>query len=704
MKIRIQGQPVEILLMLLERPGEVLTREELQKKLWPADTFVDFEQGLNNAMKRLRAALDDDSEHPRFIETLPRRGYRFIGSVQPESIAPILKLTEEKEEESRLKGKRMSWAAKLVLAASAGASLAVSYWITSAVRPPRVLRYRQLTADRQIKGVSCGWGPNWLVTDGPRVFFSETDSPLLQVSSKGGEVVKVPNPFDCFLFFEISPDKTELLGAPLKNESAPDKPIWVLSLTSGQARRVGNLTGHAAAWSPDGQRIAYATGNDFTGSDGNDIYITAKDGSDARKLTRIENGFVVIMHWSPDGKVLRMAGHYKGGECMTWDVSNDGTNLHVVTLSAGKNRPAPCWYNWTPDGRYSLVKVIGESYLVSEIWVVREKQRLPRWRTTKPFQLTSGPISFWRAIPSPDGKQIFAIGVQARGELLRYDVQSHRLEPYLSGISADQLDFSRDGKWVTYVTFPEGTLWRSRVDGSERMQLTTPPLIASVPAWSPNGTRIAFSGIVLGGFWRTYVISADGGKPEMVSQRQEHELNPTWSPDGNSLIFGGYVHSAQTRVSSLDLRTGIVSVIPGSEGMRAPRISPDGRFIAAVDAQSDNKFFLFDQQTQKWSVLVSSNTPGVAWHEFSGDSKYLYFSNFAETGTRFLYRVRIADGKLERVAGIEIPEGLTGFWCGMIAAPPGFWCGFMIAAPDGSPILLRDLGIQEIYALDVDLP
>ena len=81
MKIRLQGQPVEILVMLLEQPGATITREELQKKLWPADTFVDFEQGLNNAMNRLRVALDDDAESPHFIETVPRRGYRFIGTV-----------------------------------------------------------------------------------------------------------------------------------------------------------------------------------------------------------------------------------------------------------------------------------------------------------------------------------------------------------------------------------------------------------------------------------------------------------------------------------------------------------------------------------------------------------------------------------------------------------------------------------------------
>ena len=88
MKVRLQGQPIEILVLLLQRPGEIVTREELQKDLWPADTFVDFEQGLNNAMKRLRAALDDDAESPHFIETMPRRGYRFIAAVESVGIEP----------------------------------------------------------------------------------------------------------------------------------------------------------------------------------------------------------------------------------------------------------------------------------------------------------------------------------------------------------------------------------------------------------------------------------------------------------------------------------------------------------------------------------------------------------------------------------------------------------------------------------------
>src|SRR5215467_2168153 len=81
-KIRLEGQPVQVLICLLENPGELVTREELHRKLWPADTFVNFEHGLNAAVKRLRQALNDSADNPRFVETLPRRGYRFIAPMQ----------------------------------------------------------------------------------------------------------------------------------------------------------------------------------------------------------------------------------------------------------------------------------------------------------------------------------------------------------------------------------------------------------------------------------------------------------------------------------------------------------------------------------------------------------------------------------------------------------------------------------------------
>jgi DNA-binding winged helix-turn-helix (wHTH) protein len=346
-RLRLPRQSFQILRMLLERHGELVTREDLRQALWPSDTFVDFEHGLNAAINRLRETLGDDADNPRYIETLPRRGYRFVGPIeQPEPIQANVTVKEEKNEKLSLKASKRRWLAVVLGLAAACALAALGFqWISYSMRSPRVLAYRQLTADRHIKNSPCYWGPSFLVSDGVRVFFSESGSSVLQVSSTGGDVVKVANPFECFFFFDISPDKTELLGSAQKGSTAPDKPIWILSLASGQARRVGNLTGHTGTWSPDGQRIAYATGDDLNGS--NDIFIAARDGSDNRKLARIENGFVRVIRWSPDGRVLRMDGFHKG-VCYVWEASNDGTNLHALSRTA-PNRPS-CWYNWTPDG------------------------------------------------------------------------------------------------------------------------------------------------------------------------------------------------------------------------------------------------------------------------------------------------------------------------------------------------------------------
>ncbi|MGA8618279.1 MAG: protein kinase [Candidatus Sulfotelmatobacter sp.] len=593
--------------------------------------------------------------------------------------------------------RRKLWAVVPGLAGLCALLVLGFYWLTnrSSMPPPRVLRYRQLTTDRQIKGEdTCGFS-NQIVTDGPRVFFSEPSSNVAQVSSSGGDVVKISTPFACFPFSDISPDKTELLGSSVASGNTSNRPLFSWSIANGQAHRLGNLSGHSAAWSPDGQRIAYAVNNSGTKTD--DLYLAARDGSEAQKLIRIESGFVEIIRWSPDGKVLRML-VWNERYSSVWEVSSDGTNLHSIDLFSGEHRPIMNM-NWTPDGRYFLFTVgRGNTFspfitLGGDIWAVREAKSLFPRKAAKPIQLTTGAMNFWSPAPSPDGKQIFAIGGQVRGELDRYDLKSGQLEPYLSGISAEQLDFSKDGKWLTYVTFPEGVLWRSRVDGTERTQLTNPPLTADLPRWSPDGTRIAFSGLLPGGIWNIYVVPAEGGKPEVVSQGEKFELDPTWSADGNSLIFGGYMRGVQARIYSVDVRTGHESTIPGSEGMFSPRASPDNRFIVAMDAPGDRKMLLFDRETQKWSELMINKTPGLSWEQWSDDGNSVYVNDFADRHAPVVYRIRIADRKVERVAAFEVPQGLTGYWVG--------WAG---VAPDSSPLVLRDLSIQEIYALDVDLP
>jgi Tol biopolymer transport system component/DNA-binding winged helix-turn-helix (wHTH) protein len=707
LRLKLTGQPIQVLIRLVAKRGSLVTREELQRELWGSDIYGDPTHGLNAAVNRLREALGDSATEPRYIETVPGRGYRFVGTITQTLPVQVTATGTEKEkkEPSPQTSKRKLWAVGLGIAGLCALLAVGFYWLRFSQRLPSMLHYRELTKDRQVKNVSCGLSSG-VVTDGPRVFFSEVNSPLMQVSPSGGDAVKASSPLPCFVILGISPDKTELLGLSSTRGVTDDQPLWILSIVSGLAHPLGNLSGHAGAWSPDGQKIVYATGQNGSNDGYDDLYTAAKDGSEARKLIRIEKGPACCILWSPDGKVLRMriSGKF-------WEVSADGTNLHPVELFPGENRfdglrrgsKRMGWGNWTPDGKY-FVFGRWDGQVREDLWALRETKTLFGGRTATPVQLTTGATSFCCPVPSLDGKQIFATGGQRRGELVRYDLKLRRLEPFLSGISADQLDFSKDGNWVTYVTFPELMLWRSRVDGSERMELTTSPsFYAATPHWSPDGTRIAFSGWLSGEPIKLYVVSAEGGQPEVVSQSQYDEVDATWSPDGNSLIFGERMQTAQTAISSVDLRTGRVSIIPGSEGLFSPRVSPNGRFIVALLSAGKHEEFLFDQQTQKWSELLNSSQlgaleglrmPGCGWPQWSSDSKSVYCSSGGgDWHAPVLYRVRIADRKLERVASVDVPEGVTGYWW--------YW---MSAAPDGSPLLLRDLSIEEIYALDVDLP
>ena len=130
-------------------------------------------------------------------------------------------------------------------------------------------------------------------------------------------------------------------------------------------------------------------------------------------------------------------------------------------------------------------------------------------------------------------------GVQQRAELVRYDAKSGDFAPYLGGISAGDVDFSRDGQWVTYVSYPDDTLWRSKLDGSARLQLTYPPMRTGLGHWSPDGQQIAFAGALPGKPWKVYLISKDGGSPQsLVSKTEElQEADPHGPRTGIRLLL-----------------------------------------------------------------------------------------------------------------------------------------------------------------------
>jgi Tol biopolymer transport system component/DNA-binding winged helix-turn-helix (wHTH) protein len=675
-RIKLQDQPFQILAILLERPGEIVTREELQKRLWPEGTFVDFDISLNSAVKKLRQALSDDSENPRFIETLYRRGYRYIGPVNGTSPPPAPTLGSAKavptppasEGSSPSVPARdfrvLAWATLAVLAL-----VATGLFWSRPSQPPRITGYTQITHDGRAKG----W--DGLVTDGTRLYIEEIELDrfvISEVSASGGETTILPTSLRDLAIGDISASGTELLVGTLPG-TVGEGSLWALPVPAGSPRRLGDLVAHSAAWSPGSSEIAF--------SKGPELFVANSDGANPRKLATL-GGEIRDLRFSPDGRLLRFTVHdLKTDQCSLWEANRDGSGLHPL-LPGWNDAPQECCGRWTPDGKYFLFR----SYRAGRenIWVLPGRAHWFGGRA-KPMQLTNGPLDFTLPTPSTDGKRIFAVGFQPRGELVRYDAKTGFV-PYLGGISAMGLAFSPDRQWVAYVSVPDQTLWRSKVDGSERLQLTNgSEMQAFLPRWSPDGKQLVFMGGTPKSNWRAYLIDANGGAPRDVVPGAEIGYDPSWSPDGGSIALS--LHNLRG-ISIVNLETGTISDLPGAENLFSPRWSPDGKYIAAITTDSQ-KLMLFDRATASWSELVRMTIGYPSW---SQNGEYLYFDTTLTDDTAF-YRIRISDRKLERLFSLKSVRRLWG--------PLGEWTGL---APDDSPLLVRDTSSQEIYALDFQVP
>jgi Tol biopolymer transport system component len=235
--------------------------------------------------------------------------------------------------------------------------------------------------------------------------------------------------------------------------------------------------------------------------------------------------------WSPDGKRLRFTVEDSAtASSALWEVRADGLGAHL--LLPGWNKPSvECCGEWSRDGRYYVFQT--GTFAHSDIWAVAEGF----FGMSRPIQLTAGPLSFSSPSPSLDGKWLYAVGTQNRYETVRLDPLSGQITTLTSMPSLESLDYSRDGKWLAYVSYPDGILWRSRADGSDRLQLTYPPTMAAAPQWSPDGTQIAFTRIRVGEPLQIDVVPAEGGTPQSVFPEARNQSSPAWSGDGQSLIF-----------------------------------------------------------------------------------------------------------------------------------------------------------------------
>ena len=573
-----------------------------------------------------------------------------------------------------------TWAAASGAAIVAVAAV-LAYVLSRPLPPPRVSAYTPITHDGRQKP-SASWPdliPPPLLTDGPRVYFFESNpDAVAQVSASGGEVVPITMTLQNVGLVDISASGSGMLAWSFSASHSFLGSLWVVPLPGGSPCRVGDVLAQDATWFPDGRRILYASDSD--------LYVARSDGSETRKLLTVA-GRIWWPRISPDGERIRFTVADPSTRVRSlWEVSIDGKNPRP--LFPGWNQPAAeCCGNWTPDGSYFLFQSTRNGR--TDIWALRDRASLFRKRDREPVQLTTGPLNYWAPLPSRDGKRLYVVGEQPRGELVRYDAKLRQNIPYLKGISAEQVRFSRDGQRAAYIAYPENTLWRSNVDGTERLQLTFPPMVSAMPRWSPDGKQIAFMGAEHGEPTGIYVVSAVGGTPQAVAPQEPNRADPDWMADGNSLIFGDLLvrPRAITAIHWLDLRTHQVSILKGSKGLWSPRVSPNGRYVASLN-RDGSRLMLLDLTTHRTAELASGI--GVGSPEWSPDcqSVVFWFQKRRDTSGG-IFRVRIGDRKPEEIFGLEDVR-LASDWHGL--------------APDGSPLMLTDAAIQEVYALDWETP
>jgi Tol biopolymer transport system component len=521
-------------------------------------------------------------------------------------------------------------------------------------------------------------------TDGVRIYFSAIrDGRVVltssYVSGGGSQTLSIPTEVARPVLADISRDGSKLLVRSLPF-SELEGPLWIVPASGGSASRIPGVVGHAATWLPDSTSILYASGHD--------LMIIPSSGSAPRKLSTLP-GRAFAIRYAPDGACLRFTLLDPIAHATSlWELSADGKHLREL-LPKWHNPPAECCGSWTADGAYYVFQSASNG--TSNILAIKKNSGLLE-TTAHPIQITAGPLSYQLPLPSADGRRIFVVGAQSWRRLLVLDPSSGRPLPWFAEINARRFAFARNGQFMAW-TSDEGLLWRSKLDGSQRLQLTAPTIRSFRMAWSPDGNLLAFDGREPGHRNKIYIVPASGGVPETLLHEERNESDPTWSPDGKSIVFGrlpDYLgeEPADKAIYVADFQSRNMSMLPGSVGLFSPRWSPDGRYIAAMPSDQ-KRLMIFDWLSAEWSGV---DVPGVATSPtWSNDSKFIYFKAEKDAA---IYRVSIprkGERRIERVGGMDSLQPADSF-------------NLVGLTPDNAPLVFTKSSAGDIYSLEWKRP
>jgi hypothetical protein len=511
-----------------------------------------------------------------------------------------------------------------------------------------------------------------MASDGTRIFFSERAAAASQIVSArvtDGDVTPVELAIEDPQVLAFSVARRSLLVANQRShrlyeigpgDLAPREILPFISATS-------------AAWDSRGRRLAISS---------RDRLVIVESGKPKPVELRF-TGVIFISGWNPRGGSLRME---------VYDVKSEASSWYDVEPSHfGSRRISPLTPiraersgDWSADGKFFVFQAEdGASAGRSQIWIA-DYSRLGAPRA---YRITNDDRTWRDPIFEPGSHVILAGAAPSQGHLVRLSDGDRPSSVILPGAQAYELDYSRDGQWIAYTRYPENSVWRCRIDGTDRKQVTPPDIEAHQPHWSPDGTRIAFVGrrSKPAARWRVYLVSGHGGPVDEVLPEGDDQGVPTWRPDGRRIFFGDRKsNSGSALIHELNLATSEVDTIAAPVPLWSPRMSPDGKYLAAVGFD-DKSLFLRDNIRQTWRKCVAMDFIGEPiW---PADSSWVQFIGLLKPGdqAQTLFRVGPA---------CQVPKPILDLASYVFVGDA--WVGI---TPDQTPLGLLRIP-DEIFAID----
>ena len=679
-KIKIQEQPYQVLTLLLERPGEVISREELKRRLWPADTFVDFDHSLNAAIKRLRDALRDSADNPRFVETLARRGYRFLAPVS----GPLAVKTVSAIKSASPPGRSWArWVASIIVLS--GACISVGFHIGNRAAHASVPREVRLTAnspDVPVYRASISPDGHLLAYTDPRGLF------LREIAREDSHQLWLPaglKPFTVTWF----PDGNHLLVGGVQSEG--EKPsVWDISILGGPSRKLSDQTDTGVV-SPDGTRIAALCNSIKLNT--SELWVFNSDGSQPKQLLEI-SGYSHSLTWSPNGQRLAyMKASY-------WPGYHEEVQIETLDLATGKTNTVFSddriggGLVWSRAGRLLFSRIEDGNNVKSDIWSLRVDERSGESKGGL-TQLTSGPD--WKPRPelSADGKHlvflrnniaptIYFAPVDARTNTLgppqRLTLDESQSRPY---------EWTPDGSALFYISNRDGEFHIYR----QRLGAAFPELIVAghdnpnIMRLNPDGTQILYlselsragrGGLPVAhtaGFDRekVRVMSApmNGGVGKLILEADGINNFQCARAPSTLCLFSKFTKDALSFVQ-FDPVTGVIKNLfqandPGWQDYNWT-LSPDGKTLALCKearVSLDTRIRLIPTSGGPERAITLNDWAGIAAIDWAADGKSFWASAMLRGETRALVNIDmhgdfkpvLQDGKPYVGWGIQSRDG-----------------------------------------------